>query len=310
MAIESYLQNLRPVQLRLLVKIAELGKLSDAAKACNMTVPGASRTLKELEHNLQTTLFERTPFGMSVTKSGAIIIANANEIVSNVDHFAKTISDFKKGVSGQVKVGAVTGAALSILLPAITELKSEHPRIQISIDIGSSEKLLRGIESGELDFAYMRLRAQDYSKELSFVPVVGENLNFVVGRKNRFFKNEIVRLSDLINEMWTIQAEGSPLRASVERMFSKSKLDLPRNLIQTDSVMAILYLLLNSSAVAVITDEVLDLFVSAGMDGSLRVLDVDMKVMVPQYYLVVPKNTMLSPATQKLLNILNSDMGN
>jgi DNA-binding transcriptional LysR family regulator len=309
-AIESYLQNLRPVQLRLLVKIAELGKLGDAAKACNMTVPGASRILKELEHNLQTALFDRTAFGMSVTKSGAIIVANAKEIVSNVDHFAKTISDFKKGVSGQVKVGAVTGAALSILLPAITELKSKHPQIQISIDIGSSEKLLRGIESGELDFAYMRLRAQDYSKELSFVPVVGENLNFVVGRENRFFKNEIVRLSDLINEMWTIQAEGSPLRASVERMFSKSKLDLPRNLIQTDSVMAILYLLLNSSAVAVITDEVLDLFVSAGMEGSLRALDVGTKVMVPQYYLVMPKNTMLSPATQQLLNILNSDMGN
>lgn len=310
MAIESYLQNLRPVQLRLLVKIAELGKLGDAAKACNMTVPGASRILKELEHNLQTALFDRTAFGMSVTKSGAIIVANAKEIVSNVDHFAKTISDFKKGVSGQVKVGAVTGAALSILLPAITELKSKHPQIQISIDIGSSEKLLRGIESGELDFAYMRLRAQDYSKELSFVPVVGENLNFVVGRENRFFKNEIVRISDLINEMWTIQAEGSPLRASVERMFSKSKLDLPRNLIQTDSVMAILYLLLNSSAVAVITDEVLDLFVSAGMEGSLRALDVGTKVMVPQYYLVMPKNTMLSPATQQLLNILNSDMGN
>ena len=60
----DFLDNMRPVQSRLLVEIADSGQLQRAAQACAMTQPAASRMLADIEDRLGTVLFERLPKGM------------------------------------------------------------------------------------------------------------------------------------------------------------------------------------------------------------------------------------------------------
>ena len=304
--IEAYLKNLRSVQLRLLVAIADTGKLSMAARMCNMTTPGASRILSELEKNLDIVIFNRSSLGMSPTKLGLGLIEDARQIIRDIDTFSKNVSDFKMGYIGKLKVGAVTGAALNFVLPAISQIKTSRPLIDISIEVGASEKLMRGVLRGEYDCAFARLKDSDYSQELKFREILGERLNFVVGRKNKFFDIPDVNLNELNDQMWTIQGVGSPLRVTIEKLFQEKNLKIPKNLIQTDSVMAILHLLINTNVVAILTDEVIDLLKDSGAFSNLKVLNIGIEPMVEPYYLVTQGSSMENPVLEPFLKIIKS----
>jgi DNA-binding transcriptional LysR family regulator len=304
--IEAYLKNLRSVQLRLLVTIADTGKLSVAANLCNMTTPGASRILSELEKNLDIVLFDRSSLGMTPTKLGEGVIEDARLIIRDIDTFSKNVSDLKMGYTGKLKVGAVTGAALNFVLPAITQIKTERPLLDISIDVAASDRLMRGVLRGEYDLAFARLANNHFSEGLKFEKVLGERLNFVVGRKNEFFNRPVVNLIELKDQMWTIQGVGSPLRVTIEKLFQEKKLEIPKNLIQTDSVMAILHLLINTNVVAILTEEVTNLLKDSGAFKNLKVLNTGVDPIVEPYYLVSQRSSMENPLTEPFLKILKS----
>ncbi|MGA1759812.1 MAG: LysR family transcriptional regulator [Paracoccaceae bacterium] len=306
MPVEAYLRNLRSGQLRLFVETAETGKLSVAAKSCNMTTPGASRILADLEKNLGLALFERSPLGMQLTKSGAMILKDAKKIVRDIDSFSKNVSNFRNGYTGKLKIGAVTGAALSFVLPAISQIKKSRPLLDISLDVGSSDKLMKGILRAEYDFAFARLKPDDYSAGLKFTRIIGENLNFVVGVNNELYSEPDVKLSDLVKQMWAVQGIGSPLRVTIEEVLEKENLEIPENLIQTDSVMALLHLLINTNVVAILTDEVVDLFRASGILDKLRVLNTGVVPKVVPYYLVMPDFPMDNPLVDDFLEIIKT----
>jgi len=77
--LNSYLRSLRPVQLRLFDAVARLGKLRIPADACAMTTPAASRMMADIETQLETVLFERTPKGILATPAGTLLTNHAQK---------------------------------------------------------------------------------------------------------------------------------------------------------------------------------------------------------------------------------------
>ncbi|WP_293881801.1 LysR family transcriptional regulator, partial [Sphingomonas sp.] len=57
--------------LRDLVAIAEKGGLRRAARHLGLAQPAITRSIRELEHELGATFFERTTTGMNLTPVGA-----------------------------------------------------------------------------------------------------------------------------------------------------------------------------------------------------------------------------------------------
>lgn len=68
-------------QLRYVVKVAEMGTISDAAKDLFISQPSLTKALKELERELGITIFVRTNRGISLSKEGEIFLGYARQVL-------------------------------------------------------------------------------------------------------------------------------------------------------------------------------------------------------------------------------------
>ncbi len=73
------------MHLKYAAEIAKTGSLNKAAESLYMGQPNLSRAIKELEANLGSTIFERSPKGMVLTQDGEVFLGYANRILSQID---------------------------------------------------------------------------------------------------------------------------------------------------------------------------------------------------------------------------------
>lgn len=304
----TYLRSLRPVQLRLVAAIAHHGKLHLAADACNMTTSAASRMLADLESQASADLFVRTPKGMLPSPAGRVLAAHAQKLVHDIDRMAQDFVAHQTGERASVKVGAVTGGALAVIIPATLQLKRETPMVDISLDVASSSRLMWGLERGQFDFTLSRVGPDDYSRDFEIRPARDETLLLMVRQGHPMATARNVRLAELKDQMWTMQDRGAPIRHALEIAFHEESMGLPENLIKTASVVAIMALLRDSDVIAVVTHEVADLLLSPPFSADLIKLDTERDITIEPYHILRPRNRLMSPAAEHLLNLVEKQL--
>lgn len=306
---QTYLRSLRPVQLHLIAAVSRLGKLSLAADACSMTTPAASRMLADIETQLGTVLFERKPKGMLATPAGDVLANHAKKLISDIDQMTKDFAAHLDGTGGSVRVGAVTGGALAVLIPAILELQRQAPLIDVSLDVASSAQLMRGLESGEYDFTLSRVGPQDFSHHFDIHPAGSESVRLMVRCGHPVDGAGPVTLRDLRHYIWTMQDRGAPIRHAIEIAFHEEGLDLPASLIKTPSVVAIMALMRDSDVIAVVTEEVADLLLLPPYNAALVLLELPRPILIEPYHILRPRDRLLSAAAQRLLDNVRDQVG-
>ena len=109
--------------LALIAAITEHGQISLAAHALAITQPAASRTLAEAEARIGAVLFVRHPKGMSPTAIGETLARRARNILDELADATDEVDRLREGRGGIVRIGAVTGAAVGYVAPAIRALR-------------------------------------------------------------------------------------------------------------------------------------------------------------------------------------------
>jgi len=94
------------VHLKYAVEIAKSGSINKAAETLLIAQPNLSRAIKELESNLNITLFNRTSRGMTLTPQGEEFMGYAKMILSQIDD-----------IESLYKVGAPQKQTFSISVP-------------------------------------------------------------------------------------------------------------------------------------------------------------------------------------------------
>lgn len=196
-------------QLSYFLKIAEIGNLTKASQALNMSQPPLSYQLRQLEEELGVTLFVRESHSMKITDEGIYLQNKAEQILSLVDRTVSEISSFSKDKNFLVNIGTVTSSGHNFLPHAIKEFKELHPMATFNIYDGSSMRLQELLHHSIIDIAIIRepFPADQYESLLlkySIENSIFDNDFFVVvGNKDHFSANEIntdsVELKRILN---------------------------------------------------------------------------------------------------------------
>jgi len=297
--------NLR--HFRLIHAIAENGQLSTAADRVGLTQPAASRRIAEAERLIGQSLFERHAKGMKPTLYGEILCRHAVSILGNLDAAGIELQAISAGQSGTARIGAVTGAAVGFVTPAIRDLKREtlHPRIQI--DVAPSTELMEGFLGGNYDFILARVPVGTDSKRLQILEKHVEHLEFLAHEGHPVAQRKKLTLDRLTGFLWVMQTIGMPIRDSVDRLFMAAGLPPPMNVIDSSSLLVTIAFLQGSDAISPVAREVSDLIRQTGK-GSLVSLDLSTPVTLSPYYLIRSPERQMGPLAERLLNLIKSRM--
>ena len=114
-------------QLHTFLEIVRLKSFSKAAQTCYRTQPAISAQVRQLEQDLNTTLFERLGTKISLTTAGKIFAEYAEQILDLRRRAQDTINELDRVPRGEVVIAANEATCIYVLPSVFSEYKKKFP---------------------------------------------------------------------------------------------------------------------------------------------------------------------------------------
>lgn len=142
-------RNIDLAALRSFIAVAETGGVTRAAQRLHLTQSGVSMQLKRLEESLGIQLLAREGRGVSLTKIGEELLAQARRLVALNDEIWEKVT--KTPTEGALTLGIPHDIVHPIAAQVLKRFANDFPGVRVSLVSHGSRELLRGLEAGEID---------------------------------------------------------------------------------------------------------------------------------------------------------------
>lgn len=180
---------------RVFYTVGKNGSFSKAAKELFITQPAISQAIKQLEEELETNLFHRTPKGVSLTAEGANLFDYIESAMNLISIGEEQLADFKNLKIGELKIGVGDTISRFFLLPYLEKFHKNYPNIKFKIMNGTTFELISTLKKGEIDIAICNFPINDSSLEQIQCKEIQDT--FVYGNDYDEIFSEPIHLKDL-----------------------------------------------------------------------------------------------------------------
>jgi DNA-binding transcriptional LysR family regulator len=150
---KRFMQSFDIVTLRVFLAVARLGSIGAAARNEHIAPSAASRRISDLEHDLDTVLFARTPAGASLTSAGKAFAGHCERLLSSYADVRADLKRFADGEAGELRLAAIPRALDGTLPFTIARFKENNPEVHVTIQETSSRQGIRFLREDVADLA-------------------------------------------------------------------------------------------------------------------------------------------------------------
>lgn len=229
-------QALPRVKLRhlsVLLEVARAGSAKDAAAALCVTESAISKTLKELEEELDLRLFERSKQGMRLTDAGTRFIGHAANALAALQVGVASARDVNGDGAAALRFGAMPVVA-AILLPAVMKrLMADSPGLIVEVVTGSKVTLLQSLRKGHIELVLGRLPPAADMTGLSFEQLFVDRYIFVARPAHPLVARSSVTAKDLGDFVLVMPTRETVTWHEIQRFFVANGVPLNTDRIET-----------------------------------------------------------------------------
>jgi DNA-binding transcriptional LysR family regulator len=146
--------------MKVFAKVAEVGSLSGAARALDMSNPSVTRHLADLEAYLNARLFNRSTRRLSLTETGSAYLERCKQVLFDLEEATLAASMSAANPSGTLRINAPVSFAVNHLGRILPHYAERHPNV--TLDVSLSDRVVDLVEEG-FDLAIRIGRIQDSS---------------------------------------------------------------------------------------------------------------------------------------------------
>lgn len=143
-----------PELLRTFLAVAQSLNFTAAGVSRGISQPTVSQQVRRLEEAVGRPLVVRDTRTVSLTADGETLAGFAKEILAAHDRAVDYFSGLH--VSGRLRFGVTDDLALTPLPRILREFRRLHPQINLELTVLQNESLVRRLESGYLDVAFVK----------------------------------------------------------------------------------------------------------------------------------------------------------
>ncbi len=161
-------------QLHTFLEIVRLKSFSKAAQTCFRTQPAISAQVRQLEQDLNTTLFERLGTRISLTTAGKIFAEYAEQILELRRRAQDSINELERMPRGEIVIAANEATCIYVLPQVFSDYKKQFPNVQLHVDRSYGSKVVNAVLENMADFGITQLPVQD--KKLQVVKIHSDEI--------------------------------------------------------------------------------------------------------------------------------------
>jgi len=128
--------------LRYFQTVARCGSLSAAARVLQISQPGLTAVIKQLEESFGTRLLVRLRTGVSLTSTGEELLRFANDSLTRLEEVEHRIKGLESDEVGSFVIGCHESLGAYFLPQFMTRFLEANPRIQLSLSNAPSRIVL------------------------------------------------------------------------------------------------------------------------------------------------------------------------
>ena len=156
-------------QLHTFLEIVRLKSFSKAAQSVYRTQPAISAQVRQLETELNTSLFDRLGTRIALTASGKIFADYAEQILELRRRAQNAIQELERVPRGELVIAANEATCIYVLPRVFSEYKKQYPNVQLSVDRGYGSGVVQAVLDNQADFGIAQLPIKE--KRLQIVRI-------------------------------------------------------------------------------------------------------------------------------------------
>lgn len=186
--------------LRYFLAVADDLNFRRAAERLGIAQPPLSSQIRDLERELGTPLFRRTPKGAELTEAGHAFLAAVPAVFERLDRAVRMAKRGARGEVGLLRVGYTGSTTFNPLIPTtLRTFRRAYPEVEMVLEELNSAELLVRLGQGRLDATFFR-PGKEPPPALSVLPLAEAKMAIVVPAEHRLAGRASATLRELEGE--------------------------------------------------------------------------------------------------------------
>ncbi|MBV6690362.1 LysR family transcriptional regulator [Xanthomonas euvesicatoria pv. physalidis] len=140
--------------LRCFTVLAEELHFTRAAERLHIEQSPLSRTIKELEEELGTLLFNRDRRGTQLTEAGKVFLPDVRRLFTTLEQARDNVRAVSSGYKSSLRIAVSYGAIDPRLSDFLAMCREEEPEVEARLTEVALPELLRGLRSGDFTVGF------------------------------------------------------------------------------------------------------------------------------------------------------------
>ena len=280
------------------VRIAEVKNFSKTAQQLGYSQSAVTMQIKQLEEELQTSLFERIGKQVKLTQAGQRLLPYAVEILNGVQKM-QMIAHEPSEIIGQLRIGTCESYLISVLPPIFSQMRQICPQAEISTHTAMVEELFRMLRQNDVDVLYF-LDEKLYFPECIKVSERPERIYFVASAASPLAAQKKIPVERILQEPLYLTERSISYRYAMEQALAAAGFAV-KPFLEIGNTDVITHFISQGFGISFLPEYVIKNDVAS---GRLAILDVDLPPITMWSQLVYHRSKLLTPQMQVFLDLM------
>lgn len=242
--------------------IAQYGTITAAAKQLYISQPSLSQTLRQIEDEIGTPLFDRSTSPFHLTYAGERYLKAVEAMLDIETRLKEEIESIRRDDGGRLRLGISITRAMQVLPDVIPIFTKAYPNVTIELTEAASASLEGLLQKGQIDLALAALEANEAN--IAYELIEKESIGILAGKDSQLAQlvpsGTPISLEMVEKEAFVSLDTSHSSRIIQDRLFRRYNIR-PMILLETSSLEVARRVALKSGACMVLPDVYADEFV-------------------------------------------------
>ena len=163
--------------------IAQYGTITAAAKQLYISQPSLSQTLRQIEDEVGTPLFDRSTSPFHLTYAGERYLKAVEAMLDIETRLKEEIESIRRDDGGRLRLGISVTRAMQVLPDVIPIFTKAYPNVTIELTEAASASLEGLLQKGQIDLALAALEANEAN--IAYELIEKESIGILAGKDSQ-----------------------------------------------------------------------------------------------------------------------------
>ncbi|MBI2833335.1 MAG: LysR family transcriptional regulator [Acidobacteria bacterium] len=189
-------------QLEHFLAVVDEGTFTRAAGKMCRTQPAVSQSIKKLEDELGTALFERDTHDLTLTDAGKHLVGYARRMIQLRDEAVRSVGELRELSAGTLAIASHETAALYLLPGPLRKYAQQFPEVRVGVSRSPLDEIPRRVLDREVDLGFVT--EDPGTPDLASLQMYSDELVLIASPGHPLITRKVVRIGDLGSEHFVI----------------------------------------------------------------------------------------------------------